>query len=92
MGAVMGGFVVKDHNQAGEERRHAHAVQNRVPDGAGLLLSGGMRGLKQEDSFSAKKKSDLATGNYQWLLWNISGVADQEHETYGIEQLYERFG
>ena len=47
--AVVGGFIVDDDGEAGEEEESARTVESGVGDGAGFLLGGGVRGLEEED-------------------------------------------
>jgi len=50
VGAVVGGFVVDDHGEAGEEGEDAEEVEDGVDVGAGGLLGGGVCGLDDENS------------------------------------------
>ena len=56
VGAVVGGFVVDDYGEAGEEGEDAEEIKDGVDVGAGCFLGGGVCGLEDEDSLCDEKQ------------------------------------
>jgi len=52
-------LVDLDNDEAGRERRSADDVEEKVGEGAGAFLLGGVGGLENEDCLDGEKKAGL---------------------------------